>query len=409
MTLRLQIAEDEPLARRAMLHSIDFAAHGFEVVAVSEDGRQAIAHFDTFAPDLVITDINMPYVSGLDVAKHIADSGKNTRVVILTGYDEFDFAQKAIQYGVSNYLLKPVTAKEFGAYLDAEREAIVLSRKRRTEQEAAQRRLYASRPVLRNEYLSRLVQGTIQADRSEQGISLADIRFAQVALFRVDDFQATATKLNMSWDLLLFAIFNVLTELADAHAACHSFQLPDADFGYLWLTSAEAELPDALAALARQTVQTLQHVGIDTHFGVGDLVNAAGDIRRSYEEARHALETNRSGAQTTPRLVADALRLIDSHYSKSDLSLLEVTTRLAVSISHFTNTFKEHTGKTFVEYLTQVRIEKAKETLINTDLMLYRIASDVGYDNPTYFASIFKKTVGITPKQFRNLYSKSPR
>ena len=89
---------------------------------------------------------------------------------------------------------------------------------------------------------------------------------------------------------------------------------------------------------------------------------------------------------------------------KAEINLFDMTRHLNVSISHFTNQFKEFTGKTFIEYLTAKRIDVAKHKLKHTDLMLYRIASDVGYENPTYFASIFKKYVGIAPTQYRKLY-----
>lgn len=403
---RLQIAEDEPLARQAILHSIDFALHGFEVVAVSEDGREAIRHFEAYSPDLVITDINMPHVSGLEVAKHIAEAGQPVRVVILTGYDEFEFARQAIQYGVSNYILKPVTAKEFGTYLDAEYAVLVDMHRRRQEQAETESHLHASRPVILNDYLCRLIQGTTQeTDREETGIHLGTLHQAEVALIRVDDFQATARRLGLSWDLLSFAILNVMNELAEPHAGCRVFQLPDADSGFLWVASRDGELPGALLQLATKTVNTLKEVlQIETCLGIGDLVSKADDIPRSYREAKSSLDNRSSAERQPPQLIREAMAYVEQHFCRSDLSLFDMTRHLNVSISHFTNQFKEFTGKTFIEYLTAKRIDVAKHKLKHTDLMLYRIASDVGYENPTYFASIFKKYVGIAPTQYRKLY-----
>lgn len=404
--IRLQIAEDEPLARKAMLQSIDFALHGFDVVAVSADGKEAIEHFEKYAPDLVITDINMPYVSGLDVAKHIRESGKSTRVVILTGYDEFEFARQAITYGVSDYLLKPVTAQEMVSFLEKEKEAIEALRKHRDEQAEVQSHAHAAEPVIRNDYLCRLVQGTTQEiEHLERGINIEGFKRAAVALIRVDHFQETAARLNMSWDLLLFAVTNILHELAESAVGCHVFLLPDADCGVLAVSDNQVDLPDRLVRLLSNAVRTLRDtLKIEVTSGMGDLVERFSDIPHSYERAKMALAESAEAKHAIPPIVDKAIRYIDQHYGESGLSLLEMTEHLAVSVSHFTSLFKEHTGKTFVEYLTEVRIEKAKQRLINTDLMLYRVASDVGYDNPTYFASTFKKHVGITPKQFRKLH-----
>ncbi|HHT44182.1 MAG TPA: helix-turn-helix transcriptional regulator [Fastidiosipila sp.] len=302
--------------------------------------------------------------------------------------------------------MKPVTAQEMVEFLHKERDAIEATRKRVAERAEAESQRHAAEPLIRNDYLCRLVQGTTQEkDHLEGGVHIAGFKRAAVALLRIDHFQETAARLDMSWDLLLFAVMNVLQELAEPYDGCYVFLLPDADCGILAVTDSESYLPDQLVSLLRDVVRTLRDaLGISVSTGMGDLVSSFASIPHSYELAKAALEASAEAERAVPPIVERAIRFIDQRYGDSGLSLLEMTRHLAVSVSHFTTLFKEHTGKTFVEYLTHVRIEKAKQRLINTDLMLYRIASDVGYDNPTYFASTFKKHVGITPKQFRKLH-----
>jgi len=114
---KLMIVEDEQLARDAIMHSINFAACGFVVAAVCEDGKEAADKYYKMLPDLVITDICMPFVSGLELAGMIAEAGHGTPVIIITGYDDFNFARTAISSHVSEYILKPVTSKELAAVL----------------------------------------------------------------------------------------------------------------------------------------------------------------------------------------------------------------------------------------------------------------------------------------------------
>src|SRR5659263_41326 len=139
---KLTIVEDEPLARDAIMKSIDFAAYDFEVVAVCEDGQEAADKYKELLPDLVITDICMPFVSGLQLAGLIAEAGHGTRVIILTGYDDFNYARTAISNQVSDYILKPVTSKEFAEVLASSKKVLDEQAERRNQISSAQRMLY---------------------------------------------------------------------------------------------------------------------------------------------------------------------------------------------------------------------------------------------------------------------------
>jgi AraC-like DNA-binding protein len=106
------------------------------------------------------------------------------------------------------------------------------------------------------------------------------------------------------------------------------------------------------------------------------------------------------------RLGLLAQTYIKEHYADSQLSLMAVSNHANVSLSYFSQIFKEETGKTFVEYLTEVRMDKAKELLRSTDRMLYDIAEQVGYENPAYFTVAFKKQVGLSPRDYRKQFGK---
>lgn len=106
------------------------------------------------------------------------------------------------------------------------------------------------------------------------------------------------------------------------------------------------------------------------------------------------------------RLGLLAQTYIKEHYADSQLSLMAVSNHANVSLSYFSQIFKEETGKTFVEYLTEVRMDKAKELLRSTDRMLYEIAEQVGYENPAYFTVAFKKQVGLSPRDYRKQFGK---
>ena len=101
-----------------------------------------------------------------------------------------------------------------------------------------------------------------------------------------------------------------------------------------------------------------------------------------------------------------AMEYIKENFSQSGLSLMTVCSYLSVSMSYFSIFFKENTGKTFIEYLTDVRMDKARELLANSDMMLYSIAEKVGYDTSAYFTVAFKKNNGMNPKEYRKTFGR---
>jgi len=116
------------------------------------------------------------------------------------------------------------------------------------------------------------------------------------------------------------------------------------------------------------------------------------------------LRTERHGG--VRRLSVMAMEYIKDNFADSGLSLMTVCNHLSVSMSYFSTFFKENAGKTFIEYLTEVRMDKAKELLTNTDMMLYSIAEKVGYENPAYFTVAFKKNNGMNPKEYRKTFGR---
>lgn len=107
--------------------------------------------------------------------------------------------------------------------------------------------------------------------------------------------------------------------------------------------------------------------------------------------------------KTQQQLLLDQVReYIDSHYMEFDFSLTSAAKFIHMSPSHLSIIFKKEIGMTFISYLTDLRIKRAKQLLSSTDLMVYEISSSVGYENYAYFSTVFKKNVGLSPKEYRN-------
>lgn len=530
---KLMIVEDEPLARAAIMKIIDFSTFGFEVVAVCEDGQEAWEKYLALLPDLVITDICMPFVSGLELAGKIAEQGRGTRVIILTGYDDFNYARQAITHQVSDYVLKPITSKEFSQVLQNAATALTEQKQLQEQIQIARRELQLVTPLARDQLLNRLIQGTveptsIQGELETFGLPLSQSLY-QISLVSINNLKDTLTQLNVNTELLQFMLANIISELAASEKGFITFTLSDGRLAILASAPIAADLYSKHQDLAESVFQTLkQTLGVKVTIALGDTTDELSTLETSYKsavkclsykdllpqstiitpqtlqkknlhfafdsfaeellllirlqdqeklqnlvkrttstlrlsgmpkstllsecqqvlhkirrillpeagieeqdwivdwppeekeidfyplleqwlgnfsnQATKVLKSSRHG--TSQRLGAMATEYIKENYSNSHLSLMEVCQHLSVSMSYFSLFFKESTGKTFIEYVTELRMEKAKELLSSTDLMLYTVAERVGYENPAYFTVAFKKNAGVSPKEYRKTYGR---
>ena len=114
-----RIVDDEEELRRAVIESVDWESIGFKVVGDAGNGVDALDMVEKLEPDLILTDIRMPMMTGLELAKNVRELRPATQIVILSGYDDFRYAQTAIQYNIIGYLLKPISADELTRELGA--------------------------------------------------------------------------------------------------------------------------------------------------------------------------------------------------------------------------------------------------------------------------------------------------
>ena len=117
MNYTVLVVDDEHDQRRALIEKVNWAAAGFEVIGEAENGVEALDIVETLEPDLILTDIRMPMISGLELAAKVREIRPATQIVILSGYDSFEYAQTAINYNIISYLLKPVSSAEMSEEL----------------------------------------------------------------------------------------------------------------------------------------------------------------------------------------------------------------------------------------------------------------------------------------------------
>ena len=271
---QIMLVEDEALVRESMAQNTNWEKFGFAPPHVFENGRQAADHLETVLPDVVITDICMPFLDGLELAKLVYERFPETIVVVLTGFSEFSYAQKAIRYHVHDYLLKPVSPKEFDQLL----ENLSAELSRRENRQGLYSRAVMADEVLKDHFFQSLLQTDapqeLPASMREAGAGLGG-RLHAVALAlppaRPEGIEARGQR------------------VAEVCAPAQFRLLGDQHVMLIVSGDETAELMARTAAGARQLRMQLQEADVHTAIGIGGAYAGVDGLRTSAQEAQHAL------------------------------------------------------------------------------------------------------------------------
>lgn len=517
------VVEDEMLIRQNIRRMIENMKGPYACCGEASDGEMALSIMQDVMPDILLTDIRMPFLDGFELIKHARAMMPWLKVAVISGYDDFEYARKAISLGVDSYLLKPVSGQELAQEVHKLGQRIDEERAARTASEGIEREEIDT--ALRQHYMQQLLYS-----RSNTGDFLEKARMLKLdivrscyrtVLFHFDGEESGIRQLlnplrrifseqeielyyfNQSDDVtvlfygndsdelvgriyrfisilrhevreicpvvtvVMSSQVNRLSEIASACSAAWDLfnkvrmvsagQVIDADdaaqlavsfldfsepFGstfrqklqYCKVTDLEALLDETLNGPARQQFDSvlmryyalvgILRIAVDmicaknrnsnasdvaAQIVAGCDITAASGKRDTFRQTAlcllgKAVSTNSENAmyQKHYHVLARAEEYIDENFCDPNISLMSVAGHVGMSAAHFSTVFSQTFGRSFITYLTEKRIEKARELLTMTDMKLADIAMEIGYNEPNYFSHVFKKTVGITPKEYRN-------
>lgn len=511
---KMIIVDDEKVIRRGLVDLVSWPELGFSVEQDFEDGREAIEYLKSNEVHAVLTDVKMTDVSGLELAKWVYEHAPHIKVVIISGYKEFEYAQQAIQYNVSNYLLKPTKLDEIENVFSQVKLKLV-----REEQALAERR--RSRewlPLLREQFFTDLLMGALRQPKelkkrieaiglpfgAADGCCIADVRLfkeedvarareaehrrlieglgrlfqqqesGNVHLYPVwlrDSFKVIGTwnrtlatdpgrqlveeqleqimssaKAVFDFDIQVRVeyVYDSLLDLA-VHSEAVRLTMQESS-GKMRLEKAEYErlvtkyklfisnvlegnvegvnslmdrfFEDFRAVpvqfshrLIRDLFSIIQHtlgqggtdikqltskvLDYDISYGGIDEIWSLG--KHTVTQVMHTIASSKN--ESSKGLVEQARQYIGQHFQE-DISLDNVADTVFLHPVYFSKLFKQHAGINFTEYLTRLRIDKAKELIQTGQYKMYEVGSMVGYPNSKYFYRVFKQTVGCTPTEY---------
>lgn len=543
--LKIFLAEDEVVVRETIKRMIPWEELGFELVGEAADGEMALPLLIRQQPDLLITDIKMPFMDGLTLARLAKKEIPGLKVVILSGYDDFNYAKQAIGIGVEDYLLKPITKNALIERLSEIRSRYEHEKTQKEYYEKFQREMQAYEKNSSRDFFEALVGGsmdmmevykraeklgldivaeaynvlifTMNCDEDFSGqrdeyssweaesLELLENFFAghsSAMLFRsnifsygvllkgqretieentracVDEIRKILSRQDgrREWFLAVGQSVERLSQIQKSyHTASRAFsqrylydenilyydemetmehpggKAETEDNAYLQKVDVNALNPailqkflsnglqeetenfvkDYFYAIGQEPMESLvfrNYVILNVRFSVISFIKGLGCDTNEMESAdteevlaesgknmesaiayakkmiSQAIEIRDQNSGNKNRsILRTAVDFIDSHYMDEEISLNTVANVANVSSNHFSALFSQNMGQTFIEYLTTLRMNKAKELLRCTGMRSSEIAGEIGYKDAHYFSYLFKKTQGMTPSDYRKV------
>lgn len=298
---RVLLVDDEILVREAISANIDWNGLGYELVGDCQNGKEAMEFVQKYPVDLVLTDICMPYVDGMELSGYLHDNYPETKIIIFSGFGEFEYAKKAIQYNVSEYLLKPVTAIELTEILkkmkktleSARREEQKLERLTKTSEEYKK-----NEQLIRSQAISSLVTCTQEPELcvkklKELGVFLesSDYRVAVVSIDIYSGLYEQSMTQRQESALMAFVVYNISDEVVRSYEAGIAYQEANNRVGILFQTNKPMEFSREIEEICREIQEKVyEAMTLDISIAVGNYVKKPENLHLSYDEADKALE-----------------------------------------------------------------------------------------------------------------------
>jgi two-component system response regulator YesN len=545
------VVDDEPEIREGIRDSIPWEELGFSFAGACANGFEALDLAERIQPDAVLTDINMPFLDGLAFTDRLAAISPATKVLIISGYDDFEYARKAVQLQVYDYIVKPVTPAEFRAVLVKLKATLDEERAERLDIEHIKRQLAESIPLLRERFLAKLIEGKLSGELIRERLAYFDLALPRagsayqclaldfvhrregadfdmdllshrnileqsleswgsagaagllfqdredrlilliwgadtVRLYReglklaeflcrdllslgfkdsvagvgepVEDLETLPVSYNQAVDALSASVFRGRSGVAAYREVMGKTGAPKPEQDPRWdariasaLKTGEREeacrLIGEMMGYFQNTPFTIEEYHVKLSMVLAALMRCCEDLAIPEAEifspgsdlfaalpaqpswlfsaagpgalsplnsldavrlwfiaiAERIAEFTRARQENFAQVkVREALDYLQANYADPSLSLQSLCKKVYISMSYFSANLKKYHNKTFVEELTDIRLNKAMELLRTTDMMTYEIAEKVGYRDAHYFSLSFRKYAGLTATEYRN-------
>jgi len=527
------LVDDEEEVIQIIMKKLDWEELGFSVVGYACNGVKALEMVEEYQPDVVMTDIKMPYMNGMELSHHIKMEYPTTKILIFTGFDEFEYAREAIHLEVEEYVLKPVNSMELTNVFRQLKMKLDQEISEKRNMEILKKYYMESLPLLQANFYSMLMEGRVREEEISGYLSDCQLSFdgpffcclvvhtsssqmpedMNILLLSTSVQKQAEEHLGERWKAKAFPYFentvliaqlkseSEITELTDdcdrfckyalhiigavvtvgigqvcgnIHDLSQSYSSARNAVSYRVIYGAsrainvkesvpqEVSKPDLakdaqlsnlfkmirLGSAEDVTSAVKQYLNHESftekslqmyHVDLMELISALYRFAANHEVTAEAFPENMNVLyarlldmdadilqkwltdisllfreelldarnRSTKSFVSRAKEYVHNNYTDEGLSLDRICKVLGVSNSYFSTIFKKKTGKSFIGYLTDYRMDQASRLLIETNNKSYIIAKQVGYADSNYFSYVFKRRFGVSPSRYRTEHIES--
>ncbi len=289
---RVLLADDEEEIRTGIGRKIDWPRLGFSLVGEAGNGEEALELAEQLRPDVVLTDIKMPFMDGLELCRRLRQSLPGAKLVVFSGFDDFEYARQAMGAGVSEYILKPINAPELMEVLVKLRRQLDEQRMERRDMETLRRRYDESLPVLRELFYTRLLSGQLGTGQVQDRAARYEIELPAglwIAALVHADLGGDGGEAGRD-ELILLSVQSFLSEHFVLEGCTAQVVLYGDTAALLVQLSGPDRLYPLLEELERLSLLSQSYLGIPLTAGVGTICPGPEELHRSVEGARSALD-----------------------------------------------------------------------------------------------------------------------
>lgn len=403
---KVVVIDDEKSIQDGITNYIKFMNCGFEVIRCFGDGKDALEYISSDNDiDVVITDIRMDDISGIDIVKYIYENRPHIKTVIVSAYEEFEYARAAVSYNVVRFISKPTKYREIEDVMKkiyAELEAESETHKYKAYADYLSEILYTcvlNERKISKDNINELLM--IMYDGNHQQIVNAKYIVFDIILGNLDEFIDTRwnygkpeiSKLLKNFLLLSSPYIENKMKIYQLDFSGQTARYIAQSSEYENISEMENVLKDFLNIVTNSLSDELK-LFISTK-----IIESFVDINELVDKSTLTVSEEKGANLYSQKTIDLAIEYINKHY-EDDISLYSVAKYVNLNSAYFSHFFKKNTGKNFTDYLLDLRIAKAKELILSGNLKTEEICHKVGYKSISYFCKIFKGVTGLTPRQF---------
>ncbi|MGO4347441.1 response regulator [Paenibacillus sp. MCAF9] len=412
--LKALIVDDEYLVRTGIRETIDWAEYGVEIIGDASNGVEGLELALLHQPDVIVTDVRMPYMNGLEFLEKIKEHNLHCGVIVLSGYDEFQYAQEALRHGAASYLLKPVnidelaeTVQQIGRQTIEKRANRMQFQKYKKEENAISSQFWLDL------FYGRLSDTTLIQEKYDW-LSIAIAPEDKLIAAVISIIPDTVTAIDFVDQSKWSAIEQQIRQILNNHSVSTIAVLQSAPTEWTVIAASSLPITDFASTMYTFGYAVIKEIkdsaGFQLTVGFTEAADRYAGIHTAFVKAREAArksisglggvlfesENERSGSR---REVRDALAYIRLHFA-DNITADMVAEKVHVSPTHLMHLFRKDLNKTFYECLTEYRIDEAKRLLRYSSYRVYEVGLHVGFGDSKYFSQIFRKMTGMSPSEY---------